>query len=175
MCHPRWPLKPVLRKQPRHGLCLHPGVSGNRMRQQRRRVPRSTRNRDRELVRTSLQQAAWRNGQIYDENAITAANRTLPLGSLVRVTNLQTGQSAMMRITDRGPFVPNRILDLSVGAAKEIGVWRAGTARVRMDVYESPKPISEGGAGAYRLGHFRERAQRRSLKKIWRANMRQPV
>jgi peptidoglycan lytic transglycosylase len=94
------------------------------------------------------------NGQIYDENAITAANRTLPMGSLIRVTNLQTGQSAMMRITDRGPFVPDRILDLSVGAAKALGVWRPGTARVRMDVYEAPKPINQGGRWCVQIGAF---------------------
>lgn len=94
------------------------------------------------------------NGQIYDENAITAANRTLPMGSLIRVTNLQTGQSAMMRITDRGPFVPDRILDLSVGAAKALGVWRPGTARVRIDVYESPKPINQGGRWCVQIGAF---------------------
>lgn len=104
------------------------------------------------------------NGQIYDENAITAANRTLPLGSLVRVTNLQTGQSAMMRITDRGPFVPNRILDLSVGAAKEIGVWRAGVARVRIDVYESPKPLNAGGRWCVQIGAFSHEGTAKKLQ-----------
>jgi len=94
------------------------------------------------------------NGEIYDENAITAAHRTLPMGSLIRVTNLETGQSAMMRITDRGPFVPDRVIDLSVGAAKAVGVWRPGTARVRIDVYESPKPINEGGRWCVQIGAF---------------------
>ncbi|MGC2163581.1 MAG: septal ring lytic transglycosylase RlpA family protein [Silvibacterium sp.] len=94
------------------------------------------------------------NGQIYDENAITAANRTLPMGSLIRVTNLQTGQSAMMRITDRGPFVPDRVIDLSVSAAKLLGVWRPGTARVRIDVYEAPKPINQGGRWCVQIGAF---------------------
>ena len=94
------------------------------------------------------------NGEIYDENAITAAHRTLPMGSLVRVTNLETGQSAMMRITDRGPFVPDRVIDLSVGAAKAIGVWRPGTARVRIDVYEAPKPINKGGRWCVQIGAF---------------------
>lgn len=94
------------------------------------------------------------NGQIYDENAITAAHRTLPMGSLIRVTNLQTGQSAMMRITDRGPFVPDRMIDLSVGAAKALGVWRPGTARVRIDVYETPKPINVGGRWCVQIGAF---------------------
>jgi rare lipoprotein A len=53
------------------------------------------------------------NGQVFDDNAMTAAHRTLPMGSLVEVTNLRTGQSAVMRITDRGPFVEGRMLDLT--------------------------------------------------------------
>jgi rare lipoprotein A len=94
------------------------------------------------------------NGEIYDQNAVTAAHRTLPMGSLIRVTNLQTGQSAMMRVTDRGPFVPNRVIDLSVGAAKAVGVWRAGTAQVRIEVYEAPKPINVGGRWCVQIGAF---------------------
>ena len=94
------------------------------------------------------------NGQIYDQNGISAAHRTLPMGSLIRVTNLETGQSAIMRITDRGPFVPDRIIDLSIGAAKEIGVWRPGTARVRIDVYETPHPIDQGGRWCVQIGAF---------------------
>lgn len=94
------------------------------------------------------------NGQIFDQNAISAAHRTLPMGSLIRVTNLSTGQSEVMRITDRGPFVPNRVLDLSVASAKAIGVWRPGTAQVRIDVYAAPKPIDEGGRWCVQIGAF---------------------
>lgn len=94
------------------------------------------------------------NGQIFDQNAMSAAHRTLPMGSLIRVTNLQTGQSAVMRITDRGPFVPDRVLDLSVASAKVVGVWRPGTARVRIDVYAAPKPIDEGGRWCVQIGAF---------------------
>ena len=94
------------------------------------------------------------NGQIYDQNGISAAHRTLPMGSLIKVTNLQTGQTAVMRITDRGPFVPDRIIDLSIGAAKEVGVWRPGTARVRVDVYETPHPIAQGGRWCVQIGAF---------------------
>jgi rare lipoprotein A len=86
------------------------------------------------------------------------------MGSLVRVTNLQTGQSAMMRITDRGPFVPNRILDLSLGAAKAIGVWRAGTARVRVDVYETPKPLNAGGRWCVQIGAFSHEGTAKKLE-----------
>ena len=94
------------------------------------------------------------NGQIYDQNGISAAHRTLPMGSLIKVTNLQTGQTAIMRVTDRGPFVPDRIIDLSIGAAKEVGVWRPGTARVRVDVYDTPHPIASGGRWCVQIGAF---------------------
>jgi rare lipoprotein A len=94
------------------------------------------------------------NGQIYDQNGISAAHRTLPMGSLIKVTNLQTGQTAIMRITDRGPFVPDRIIDLSATAAKEVGVWRPGTARVRIDVYDTPHPIGTGGRWCVQVGAF---------------------
>jgi rare lipoprotein A len=94
------------------------------------------------------------NGQVFDQNAMSAAHRTLPMGSLVRVTNLQTGQTAVMRITDRGPFVPDRVLDLSVASAKVVGVWRPGTAQVRIDVYAAPKPIDEGGRWCVQIGAF---------------------
>lgn len=96
------------------------------------------------------------NGEIYDENALTAAHRTLPMNSLIRVTNLATGQSAIMRVTDRGPFVPGRILDLSLASAKAIGVWRPGVARVRLDLYASPVPLSQGGRWCVQVGAFKD-------------------
>ncbi len=76
-------------------------------------------------------------GTVYDQNAMTAAHLTLPLGTVVRVTNLATNQSAVVRITDRGPFVRGRIIDLSLAAAKAVGVYRAGVARVRVEAYPS--------------------------------------
>jgi rare lipoprotein A len=94
------------------------------------------------------------NGVVYDENGISAAHRTLPMGSLIRVTNVKTGQSAVMRVTDRGPFVARRILDLSVGAAKAVGLWRAGTGEVRIDVFSTPKPMDEGGRWCVQIGAF---------------------
>lgn len=94
------------------------------------------------------------NGQVYDQNHISAAHRTLPMGSLIRVTNVRTGESAVMRVTDRGPFVAGRILDLSVGAAKAVGLWRAGTGEVRIDVYSTPKPMDEGGRWCVQIGAF---------------------
>jgi rare lipoprotein A len=105
------------------------------------------------------------NGKIYDQNAITAAHRTLPLGTVIRVTNLSNGKSTMMPVTDRGPFVPGRILDLSLGAAKALGMWRAGTARVRIDVYDTPKSISRGGRWCVQIGAFAHAGTAKKLEK----------
>ncbi len=104
------------------------------------------------------------NGQIFDQNAMSAAHRTLPMGSLIRVTNLQTGQTAVMRITDRGPFVPDRVLDLSVASAKVVGVWRPGTAQVRIDVYAAPKPIDAGGRWCVQIGAFSKEKEAMKLE-----------
>jgi rare lipoprotein A len=95
------------------------------------------------------------NGQVFDDRAMTAAHRTLPLGSLVVVTNLKTGESGAMRITDRGPFVLGRIVDLTIASAKATGVYRAGLARVRVDVYQTPKPIETGGRWCVQIGAFK--------------------
>jgi len=94
------------------------------------------------------------NGQVYDMHAMTAAHRTLPLGSIVRVTNLKTGHSALVRITDRGPFVEGRILDLSEAAAKKTDVWLAGVAMVRLEVLHTPVPLDSGGRWAVQIGAF---------------------
>jgi rare lipoprotein A len=76
-------------------------------------------------------------GEIFDQNALTAAHRTLPFGTRVRVTNLETGQEVVVRINDRGPFHGNRVLDLSAGAARAIGLMQMGVAPVQMDVLDS--------------------------------------
>ncbi|NNG00573.1 MAG: septal ring lytic transglycosylase RlpA family protein [Desulfobacteraceae bacterium] len=70
------------------------------------------------------------NGEIYDMYGVSAAHKTLPFGTYVRVENLQTGKTIDVRINDRGPFVRNRIIDLSYGAAKQLGIVGPGTARV---------------------------------------------
>jgi rare lipoprotein A len=80
------------------------------------------------------------NGEIYDMHAFTAAHRTLPFGSLVRVTNLRNGMQTEVRINDRGPFVANRIIDLSLSAAQAIGMVGPGTAPVRLEVVSGPNP-----------------------------------
>jgi len=104
------------------------------------------------------------NGQVFDDRALTAAHRTLPMGSLVVVTNLKTGQASAMRITDRGPFVDGRILDLTVASAKATGVYRAGLALVRLDVYETPKPIDSGGRWCVQIGAFHSQHKANKLK-----------
>ena len=94
------------------------------------------------------------NGEVYNMHAMTAAHRTLPLGSIVRVTNLKTGRSALVRITDRGPFVEGRILDLSLTAAKKVDVWQAGIAMVRIEVMRAPSSLDTGGRWAVQIGAF---------------------
>lgn len=101
------------------------------------------------------------NGEIYDMHAMTAAHRTLPLGSIVRVTNPANGSSAIVRITDRGPFIAGRVIDLSQAAAQQIGLIRKGTAEVRVEVLKTPAPIEGGGRWAVQIGGFdREQAAR---------------
>ena len=80
------------------------------------------------------------NGEIYDQNALTAAHQSLPLGTQVMVTNLENGRAIKVRINDRGPFVGGRIIDLSLAAAKNIGVYAPGTAPVRIEVLSAPTP-----------------------------------
>jgi rare lipoprotein A len=77
-------------------------------------------------------------GEPYDMNDFTAAHRTLPLGTWVKVTNLKNDKSVMVRINDRGPVRKSRILDLSYGAAMILGVGNDGVAKVRLDVIETP-------------------------------------
>jgi rare lipoprotein A len=95
------------------------------------------------------------NGQIFNDHAMTAAHRTLPLGSLIVVTNLKTGESGAMRVTDRGPFMMGRIVDLTIASAKATGVYLPGLARVRVDVYQTPKPIERGGRWCVQVGAFK--------------------
>jgi rare lipoprotein A len=104
------------------------------------------------------------NGEIYDQNAMTAAHRTLPLNSMVRVTNLSTGHVAMVRITDRGPFVEDRIVDLSLAAARAVDVWQPGTAEVKLEVLSAPAPIAQGGRWCVKIGAFHRESEARKLK-----------
>jgi rare lipoprotein A len=95
------------------------------------------------IVATQIGQASWygseggpktANGERYNPNGLTAAHRTLPFGTMVRVTSLKTGKFVVVRINDRGPFSGQRIVDLSAGAAEAIGLKSDGVGRVRMDI-----------------------------------------
>jgi rare lipoprotein A len=85
------------------------------------------------------------NGERYNPGGLTAAHRTLPFGTRVRVTSPNTGRSVVVRINDRGPFIGGRIIDLSVGAARALGLTSSGVGTVRMD-------ILGGGEGGRRNG-----------------------
>jgi rare lipoprotein A len=76
------------------------------------------------------------NGETYDMYQMTAAHRTLPFNTKVLVTDLSTNKSVTVRINDRGPFAKDRVIDLSLAAAKELGIIGPGTAFVRIDVVE---------------------------------------
>ncbi len=104
------------------------------------------------------------NGEIYDMNALTAAHRTLPLGSIVRVTNVSTQHSVVVRITDRGPFIPGRIIDLSLAAAKAVDVWRPGLARVKVELLQTPAPLNAGGRWAVQIGAFEDQESATELR-----------
>jgi rare lipoprotein A len=99
------------------------------------------------------------NGEIYDMHALTAAHRTFPLGSIARVTNVSSGESVVVRITDRGPFIEGRIIDLSQAAAQKIGLIRRGTGQVRVELLQTPQPLDSAGRWAVQIGGF-EREQR---------------
>jgi rare lipoprotein A len=104
------------------------------------------------------------NGEIYDQNALTAAHRTLPMNSVVRVTNESTKHAVVVRITDRGPFIEDRVIDLSLAAAKAVDVWRPGTATVKIEVLTAPAAISEGGRWCVQIGAFQSEHEARKLK-----------
>ena len=76
------------------------------------------------------------NGERFNQNAMTAAHRSLPFNTRVRVTNKNNGRSVVLRINDRGPFIRGRIIDVSVGAAKKLGMYSSGVAPVKVEVLD---------------------------------------
>ena len=76
------------------------------------------------------------NGEVFNMNDLTAAHRTFPFGTQVRVTNLENKKNVVVRVNDRGPFKEGRIIDLSLAAAKELDLIRMGTAKVKLEVLE---------------------------------------
>ena len=102
------------------------------------------------------------NGEIYDMHEYTAAHRTLPFNCVVRVTNLNNGKHTEVRINDRGPFVANRVIDLSLSAAQAIEMVGTGTANVRLEILSGPNP--NVGFFAVQVGAFKVRENAERLK-----------
>lgn len=120
-------------------------------------------------------------GEIFDMEKLTAAHRALPFQTWVEITNLSNGKQVDVRITDRGPFVHGRIIDLSMGAARQIDMVRAGTARVRLKIIKPPvnaavvpvaappvkalaSPQPGGGEYAVQAGAFADPAHAEALR-----------
>ncbi|MGA7917459.1 MAG: septal ring lytic transglycosylase RlpA family protein [Candidatus Acidiferrales bacterium] len=102
------------------------------------------------------------NGEIYDMHQFTAAHRTLPFNCIVRVTNLDNGKQTEVRINDRGPFVANRVIDLSLSAAQAIEMVGPGTAHVRLEIVSGPSP--QGGFFGVQIGAFKVEENAEKLK-----------
>jgi rare lipoprotein A len=102
------------------------------------------------------------NGETYDMHKLTAAHRTLPFETMLRVTNLNNGKFTTVRITDRGPFVENRIIDLSQAAAREIELIGPGVGRVRIEVLGGVDPAT--GYFTVQVGAFRDRGNAQRLR-----------
>lgn len=112
------------------------------------------------------------NGQIYNMYGVSAAHKTLPLGTKVRVTNLENHRTIELVVNDRGPFVHGRILDLSYGAAKKLGTVERGVAKIRITAIGSvTRPVSKYATAAkyyhVRVGAFSERSNaERTLRQL---------
>ena len=102
------------------------------------------------------------NGEIFDMNTLVAAHRTLPFGSILRVTNLNNGREVEVRVIDRGPFVGDRILDLARAAAVSLDMIGTGTAPVRIELLSGPSPA--GGEFTVQVGAFADRANAERLR-----------
>src|ERR1039458_6440212 len=102
-------------------------------------------------------------GEMYDMEKMTAAHRTLPFHTWVRVYDLDNNRTVEVRITDRGPFVDGRIIDVSHAAARQLEMIGPGVARVRIEVIRTP-PITAQGLFAVQVGAFRNRANAERLR-----------
>ena len=101
-------------------------------------------------------------GEIFNMNTLVAAHRTLPFGSILRVTNLNNGRNVEVRVIDRGPFVGDRILDLARAAAVSLDMIGTGTAPVRIELLSGPTPA--GGDFTVQVGAFADRANAEQLR-----------
>ena len=101
-------------------------------------------------------------GEIFDMNSLVAAHRTLPFGSVLRVTNLNNGRDVQVRVIDRGPFVGDRVLDLARAAAVALDMIGTGTAPVRIELVSGPNPTV--GDFTVQVGAFRDRENAERLR-----------
>jgi len=108
-----------------------------------------------------LQGKKTASGEVFDSNGLSAAHRTLPLGTVIRVTNLDNFKSIDVKINNRGPFLKNRFLELSYGAARELGFVAQGSARVRI---ETPGPVHDSAQYSVQAAAFVEEENARMLK-----------
>ena len=104
------------------------------------------------------------NGEIYDMDQMTAAHRTLPFNTWVRVQNLENHRTAEVRIIDRGPFVDGRVIDVSRAAARALELLGPGTARVRFEVIRLPEAAA-GGLFAVQVGAFQDRKNAERIRR----------
>jgi rare lipoprotein A len=110
---------------------------------------------------------ATASGAIYDQNDLTAAHQTLPLGTRLLVTNLQNGNTVEVTVNDRGPFAKGRILDLSYGAGRALGIIVPGTIPVRLEVIESPYKLAAIPVSldyTLQIGSFSQRQNAQELR-----------
>jgi rare lipoprotein A len=99
-------------------------------------------------------------GEVFDTNLLTAAHKSLPFGTVVKVTNLANGLSTVVKINDRGPFVEGRIIDLSRAAAEQIDMIGTGTARVTVEVQSFPEDRFAIQVGSYGLERNADKVRR---------------
>ena len=111
------------------------------------------------------------NGEIFDTNQLTAAHKTLPFGSIVKVLNLENGKTVTVRINDRGPFIEGRIIDLSRAAAEEIGMLGTGIAMVKLEILARGASTATGPPGTVtvQVGAFRDQANALRIKNSLKA------
>jgi len=110
------------------------------------------------------------NKEIYDMYDMTAAHRTLPFGTYVMVTNLDNGRTATVRINDRGPFLGDRIIDLSYAAARVLGMIGPGTVPVRLEVLRDISPVSGGRGWSVQAGSFISKENASNLARKLKGN-----
>jgi len=118
------------------GACAHPGARPASSGVESGAAPRGPELGLASYYARSLQGRRTASGGRYDGRAMTCAHRTHPFGTLLRVTDLENGRSVNVRVTDRGPFAPGRVIDLSLAAARLLGILERGVARVRVERLE---------------------------------------